>query len=406
MSNPVSQFLFRGHPHVDVFFVISGYALSFRMLSYMHSRQSDRLLNSLVSSIFRRYLRLFVPSAFATLVAMLLVYSRIAIKQGDPNVLQSSFGENLLFWMRDTFRASNPFTHVVGWWSPNVFCTAYLMQLWTIPIEFRGSMVLFLFCAATCKMSPMKRMVTTWLCITACLLWEHHYASLFLVGMWIADVRMFRASTQPAPLSISEPPASISLPHEPIAETESAISCPFDDDESKDSMFSASHIVPHLPYIILFLLGINALAAPLTITTKSPLPYNFMAYLLPRDYSAGATIHWPLSIGATLIVYALDNSSLLREPLMTPTAQFLGELSFGIYAMHQTVRWVVWEPVLVPWLTNFWAAGRPDVWVGFWKLLPGYLIMSCLVLWAAEGFRRVDTVIVRLGRKLQDYCFE
>jgi hypothetical protein len=43
---------------VDVFFVISGYVLSFRILKLMRNRQTGRLLDSMASAVFRRYIRL------------------------------------------------------------------------------------------------------------------------------------------------------------------------------------------------------------------------------------------------------------------------------------------------------------------------------------------------------------
>lgn len=194
MQWPCFKILFRGHAQVDIFFIISGYALSYRMLGYMYAKEPQKILNSLASSTFRRYLRLFAPTAAASFITMIALSLRLATKGEGGEVLKESFIENLTFWVLDTIRASNPFAHVTGWWYGDAVGTKYLPQMWTIAVEFRGSMILFLFCATTCRMSPRKRMSVTWICIIASSWWQAQYAGLFLAGMWIADLKMWNES--------------------------------------------------------------------------------------------------------------------------------------------------------------------------------------------------------------------
>lgn len=124
---------------------------------------------------------------------------------------------------------------------------------------------------------------------------------------------------------------------------------------------------------------------------------------MPPNYNQGAQIHYPLAIGAIILVYSLDNSPLLlQKPFLLPISQFVGELSFGIYAMHNTVRWIVWERFLVKWQEAYWGPQAH----GFWHLLPGYLVMTVFVVWAAEMFRRVDMRVVAWGKVLQNMCFD
>ena len=376
---PVVRIWFAGHGMVDVFFIISGYALSYRMLTFIHTKQQTKVMDSLASSIFRRYLRLFLPTAGATFVAMIAISTGLAVKGEDPQVLQPTYLGNLQFWLADTVRASSPFEHVVGWWYGGVFGTKYLPQLWTIPVEFRGSMILFMFLAGTCKMTARTRMYLTWGCIVAFFWWEAQYAGEFLVGMWIADRRISRSSVPPLLTSYT-----------------------LSDDGILTEKHRPSALRQQLPYIILFFCSLTLLTSPLLIDPNTVFPFNLVAMLMPPNYNQGAQIHYPLAMGAIMLVYALDNSSLLQKPLLLPISQSVGELSFGIYAMHNTVRWIVWERLFVKWQEAYWG---PEA-HGFWNLLPGYLVMTVLVLWAAELFRRVDMRVVTWGKVLQDICFE
>lgn len=399
MQWPCFKILFRGHAQVDIFFVISGYALSHRMLGHMYSKEPEKVLNSLSSSTFRRYLRLFAPTAAASFITMIALTLRLATKGEGGEVLKESFAENLTFLILDTIQASNPFAHVAGWWYGDAVGTKYLPQMWTIAIEFRGSMILFLFCAATCRVYPRKRMFIAWICIIASSWWQAQYAGLFLAGMWIADLKMWnerkqKESSLPSVFSRFQRP--ILLPNDALSEKQvlqsNVILTPK----------STSSILKQMPYFALATFSLKLLTAPLVINNGHPFPFGFLARLMPPKIDDGAHVHWPLAVGAVLLIYSVDNSPILQKPFRLPVSQFIGELSFGIYAMHNTVRWIVWENLFVKWQLAYWGLKA----VGFWNLLPGYLVMSVLVIWAAEWFRRIDVRILMWIRALQEYCFE
>lgn len=408
MRFPFAKIWFRGHGMVDVFFVISGYALSYSMLKSIHSKQHAKVLHSLASATLRRYLRLFAPTAMASFVAMIVIGTGLARKGEPPEVVQSTILENLRFWVIDTTRSSSPFQHVVGWWYGGCFGTKYLPQMWTIPVEFRGSVVLFMFLAATCKMKTVVRLWTTWVCILAFFWWEATYAGEFLMGMWIADLKLHRAKQSQnqasSPLLLISP--STSLTSDEALDEEKGL---LDENLSRlDTSWAAILVkaLQQVPIFVIFILSLficssTPLIAPIFLDTKSRFPFNVIAWFMPPNYDQGAQIHFPLAIGAFMLVYALDNSTLLQRPLQLPISQFMGELSFGIYAMHNTIRWIVWEDHFVKWQEEYFGNEH-----GFWQLLPGYLLMTTLVFWSAELFRRADVKIVAWTKVLQGMCFE
>ncbi len=61
---------------VALFFVISGYALGYRLLILTRQGDTERLLNALASSTFRRYFRLYLSSVVACMIALGLVRLR------------------------------------------------------------------------------------------------------------------------------------------------------------------------------------------------------------------------------------------------------------------------------------------------------------------------------------------
>ncbi|GIZ49351.1 hypothetical protein CKM354_001238100 [Cercospora kikuchii] len=418
--------LYQGHGMIDVFFIISGFALSYSMLGYMHSNQSDKVLDSLASSVVRRYVRLYLPSIFATFIAMVCFSTGIAYKSEPPEVLQPTHLGNFRNWIWDTMKMMDPFAHVSTSWVSGILGGNYLPQMWTIPIEFRGSMFLFLFCAAVCKMNARKRGIVTLATSAACFWYQTAYAGLFLFGMWLADRRLGRAHKEqaestvlPSSMHDERNPAVSGRPDYDLPEIDvgshTAVDqstwpgwAQFSQKQGEKSPTSplTSTLLRQLPYFILAYVGIVFLCAPAGpeyINTESPFPYNVAASLMPPTYkdSEGDIIEWPLSIGAMCLCYALEHSSLLRAPLLTPFSQFIGELSFGMYAMHNTVRWIVWERYFVPWQQQLFGTKDEEI----WYVLPGYLVMTFLVIWAGEGFRRVDVKCVDLARRMKDHLF-
>jgi peptidoglycan/LPS O-acetylase OafA/YrhL len=123
---------------VDVFFVISGYVLSVKLLKLIRAQDADRLLQHFTSSIFRRYMRLFLLSILISFISMLLV------KQFWRNEWTSitrfdTFSEQFLDWLLETFRFANPFACITGFWTADssMFENKYDTPLWTIPVEVR-----------------------------------------------------------------------------------------------------------------------------------------------------------------------------------------------------------------------------------------------------------------------------
>ncbi|PPJ52191.1 hypothetical protein CBER1_10369 [Cercospora berteroae] len=355
---------------------------------------------------------------------MVCFSSGIAKRTEAPGVVEATYLGNPWHWICETMRLIDPFPHVTTHWRIEAQGGHYQPQLWTIPVEFKGSMFLFLFCAAVCKMNARKWGYVTLATSVACFWYQTAYAGLFLFGMWLADRQLGRANHEQVKLTTlttCAPDADDSavfgkLEHDLSEVEEAGVQVVTGESKWSDwthflrnggrspsTLPTKFKFLRQLPYMILAYLGIIFLAAPDIITTDMRFPYNIGAMLMPPTYkdSWAAKNDWPQAIGALFLSHAMEHSSLLRRPLETPFSQFVGELSFGIYAMHNTVRWIVWEQYFEPWTVRTFGETRRDIWL----ILPGYFAMTLLVIWAAEGFRRVDMRCVDLARRMKDHLF-
>ena len=368
--------LFRGGPDmVAVFFIISGYVLSYRLLKWMHNKETTRLLDALASSTFRRWLRLHGSTGVATLVAMVL--TRLGWFEPHATNRKDTLHEQFWDWFTDLLYASDPFTHVNGWIRGGAFTTRYLWQMWTIPVEHRGSIVLFVFCAAACKLSVRSRWIFLWVVVCLSYYWRAVYVAEFLMGMFVADLSLCR---HPERL------AKLQLP--PLGNME------------KSPAGRWHTLTVKIGCVTKLLLGIFLLSQPDDPDTNPdvPFPWTYLLWLAPSWYGEALYTFWT-SIGALMLILALDNYPTLQIPFNWSFSQYLGQLSFGIYCMHVIVLESLFKPILNPWREEHLGQG-------YLACFAVEATATMCVLWMADYFTRADELVVRFGRRLEARTFQ
>jgi peptidoglycan/LPS O-acetylase OafA/YrhL len=377
VQQPFLRIMRSGPGMVDLFFVISGYVLSYRLLISMRNRDTGRMLDSLASSTFRRYLRLYGSAAVATFISMLLLRLNWidAVDSGWYHFdRRDTFWEQLCDWVQDLGTFSNPFVPLEGYWYEGVFSARYLYPMWTIPIEFRGSMVLFAFCTAVCKFSTSHRMLLCWVTIALCYYWQVIYVASFLHGMFIADMSLGRHPQRLKP--------DIKLPQHSIDTT---------------AVSKKQSTAARIGYVGMVIAAILFLGGPANEDIDGPFPWEYLNSAFPKWGTYLQAHLWP-SIGAFMLVFALESYPELQKPFTSKFSQYLGDLSFGIYATHQLVMWTFYKHVLDPLREQYLGEST-------WARTPGMFVYWIAVLWAAECFMRIDGRVVRLGRYLQRILF-
>ena len=171
---PIIRVLFEGHAAVSTFFVISGYAISYRALSKIHTGDTLGVLETLSSSTFRRCMRLYLPCAVNTFICMLLRYwdffTPDPLRWNTVPPQLPTFPAQFWDWWANQKIFMYPFLNVEG----GVYSPPYNGHLWTIPLEIRGSFVVYGTVLAVAKLSSGWRMA-----FLVC--WD---AYLFYMGKW------------------------------------------------------------------------------------------------------------------------------------------------------------------------------------------------------------------------------
>jgi peptidoglycan/LPS O-acetylase OafA/YrhL len=111
---------------VSVFFVISGYVLSFRQVKMIRTEAWDKLLETQFSSILRRGFRLFVPCMVGITTMQIWYY---AGWRSEPEEWAAKFSGGFI---------ADVWQHFIILLEPFNFQEqrVYLHQLWTIPVSW------------------------------------------------------------------------------------------------------------------------------------------------------------------------------------------------------------------------------------------------------------------------------
>jgi peptidoglycan/LPS O-acetylase OafA/YrhL len=211
---PIIHMVISGHVMVTIFFVISGYVLSHKPLKLLHSNSWERAFHTLASSTFRRGFRLYLPSIaglFCVLVAVrlgLFHYSTMVREEGSTirgineqhPPIYHSLGRQIFDWYLTVVHLMDP-------WNWNLFYNSYNPHLWTIPVEFRCSILLFLTLLTTSKLRPRSRLCSVFALILFCVRWGRWDVVLFLSGLMLAVV-IAKSTTV-----LADPPLPTDVPY-------------------------------------------------------------------------------------------------------------------------------------------------------------------------------------------------
>ncbi|MEC0305431.1 acyltransferase [Paenibacillus lautus] len=164
--------LFNGNFSVCLFFVLSGYVLSYRFF-----QTGDRFI--IYSSAIRRYFRLAVPA----LVSVFLAYLIIVLDLGAYDKIRGM----TLSSMPDPFMADGNLLIMLKESLVHTFFTygsQYNPVLWTMTYELFGSFLIFVF-LVTCGRHGIRYAVYA---VLICVFIDSYYLG-FILGMLLSDVK-------------------------------------------------------------------------------------------------------------------------------------------------------------------------------------------------------------------------
>lgn len=269
---------------VCLFFVLSGYALSYK---YFETKSREYLR----SSAIRRYFRLEIPILFSVLVSYILLRCDLYFNVYAANTFTKS-----TFWLNHLWYI-NP-----GIWTAlkegllsSLFLGGtlpYNSVLWTMVIEFNGSMLVF---SALALFGAFPKRFLVYILLIIIL--HKDYLPAFIIGLALCDY--YHSSKQKR--------------------------------------------IPKFVNFLLFLLAIYISSYRKIEITSIWTPLNFI------DNMDSSYLY---ILGASLFLFVTLNSYWLKRFFSTSALQFLGKISFSLYLIHLLLLGSL-ACFLFSWLMNF-----------------------------------------------------
>jgi peptidoglycan/LPS O-acetylase OafA/YrhL len=408
---PFIRLWWHGKGAVYLFFVISGYVLSYKPLKQIRQQDYEGFNKTMSSSIVRRGFRLYLPCLVASFIIMILtslgVYDtpKKIVEQYSPFLFIKEWPpENTdwsqmwaVYWsnVKFIFCATFPFninTDEYGY-------AKYDDHQWSIPVEFRGSMALFTVLVGISRMRTAVRLC----CELAVFYYLYDtgrvHVSLFFGGLLTAELDLLRhAYSSRPPSPISHPSASGPLSHD-LQSTINTIPR-----HIHSLIHNTSPETTTTIWLLLFFLGYFMVSSVREIQSAGNwLPQKLDGQVADPDV-------FLLTYGSILAVWAVANSSALGVVFNHPVVQYLGRLSYALYLVHgTTIRSIgyIWLPVSLRIATGTFPPAELDKewWDGVSNAeatvahLLGLAVVGTATLWYADVFmRQVDVPVVRFAR--------
>ncbi|KAH0254986.1 hypothetical protein KCU91_g17711, partial [Aureobasidium melanogenum] len=304
---PLIRFFYNGHFMVAIFFVLSGYALSYKPVKQIRKQETQPLLEGLASSVFRRWMRLFLPCFVATLMIVALLrlgaydwtrgiaydQARLTFHRERHAERYETLGKQIWAWTTVFFAFANPFTARDMPMDPH---------LWTISIEYGASIVLYATQLGLCRLRTRFRLMSL-----VCLVFMAHQADrwpniLFFSGFILAELDHRRRA-----LAFSNTSTH-----------------PF-------SSSPRSGLVWSVTYSVIFICGLYLGGQPELAVDKAP-GWMTLFSLIPK-HIRDKHRYW-VNWGAILLIWSTSNSSLLQKIFTNRVSHYLGRISFSLYVLH------------------------------------------------------------------------
>ncbi|KAF4984107.1 hypothetical protein FZEAL_646 [Fusarium zealandicum] len=292
----IRHFFSGGHYAVSTFFVISGYVLSLKPLTLIQSGEHLQLSDNIASALFRRWFRLFLPIILSMIVYITVWHTLGIWVRGSTR--QGSWLDELYAFYLEFKNFSFVYREGGEPW------LTYNFHLWSIPVEFKGSIIVYTSLLAFSRCSRTARL---W-CETGMVVYLLHIAdgahyAMFAAGMLLCDLDLLAKK--------GELPRLLAR-LDPVKE----------------------FIYYHLLIFSLFLGGVPSENREVEQLAKNR-GWYYLSCLKPQavfDYK-WFYLFW----AAVLLVSAIPRISWLKRFFETRFCQHLGRISFSLYLVHGPV---------------------------------------------------------------------
>lgn len=292
-----------GGAAVSVFFALSGYVLTHKSLYWIRTGSRANVPSSVFSSMFRRGFRLYLPPILLTFCEML------ATRFGFPPPLnftfraEETFGAQFMDWIWETNRFVNPLHNFGSAVKGFVVHPKYDPVIWTIPLEFYGSFVVYFLLLLLMRVPKNHvRMGLVAAFSALCMLLGSWNFSCFAAGMLMADFNLSQEEDNSSTASLK------SLKYEKIWV----------------ALFAVAFYIAGLPTLGNADAKVNPMPGFETLRTLTPMSLNM------DDHGR---FWWSIS-GVTML-FCISQGSRLKQMFETNFCQYLAKISFSLYLIHE-----------------------------------------------------------------------
>lgn len=380
---PIVRLIYNGDAAVAMFFLISGFALSWRPLKAARAHNWAAFARALLSSSLRRFVRLFAPVAVSTLLICLAVQARLYEPTrgiATDGVRLTAFREphpepkpNILVMLADWAHTNWRFYQLFHW--DRDFVSVYDIHLWTIPVELRASMALFATLLATAAMRPAARQATLAALVPLAAASDCWPMMLFFAGAAEADAALARGEGDVG-ANGSIPGLDAALP---------AL------DKLPGAAYPARRPRASLARWLLWPPVLFLMSQP--FHSDETRFWRTLSRYIPASFSEPRRFY--STLGCIAAFCLINRSARLRAALRHPVCQYLCRISYGMYLVHAFVLHTVgYAAFAAAWRVTGIEGGAREA--GF---VLGAAATLPVVVWASDVFwRGVDEPCVRLAR--------
>ncbi|CAG8952579.1 hypothetical protein HYFRA_00009685 [Hymenoscyphus fraxineus] len=296
----IRLFFSGGHFAVAIFFVISGYVLSAKPIKLMYAGEHEKLGQNLSSALFRRWIRLHIP-VMGTTFAYMTSWHLFGIWTVTP-AHERTFRDELWKWYCEMKNFTFVFRTGGESW------LTYNFHAWSIPVEFRGSIIVY---TALLAFSRCTRNARLW-CQAGLMFYfmyivDGWFGTMFVSGMFLCELD-FLATQNNLPNWISN---------------------------LSKYRVKGSYV---LFFCAVYLGGCPSHGSDIQIIRDSP-GWYWLSWFHPQ---ANMDPKWLfLWTGAFMMMVAIPNLKWLKGFFETRFCQYLGHISFALYLTHGPVLWLL-----------------------------------------------------------------
>ncbi|KAH6983531.1 acyltransferase family-domain-containing protein [Ilyonectria sp. MPI-CAGE-AT-0026] len=373
---PFVRLWYCGPPAVSIFFVISGYALSYKPLKLMRSHKTQDFSINMSSMVFRRGIRLFLPTAISTFIFFCMIrlgafeltrelvsnkaYFRHVVLH-VPNRPDSVIA-HFMQWVRHIIRGFKLFDFI-----DRSALTEFDLFLWTIPIEYRCSIYLSAMLVGTARLQTKYRLITLAFAIYVVYRSVRWDFLMFLCGMGLAEWDQIRG-------------AHTTSPTLPVDEKHAG---------------SARQRLKPIFWNLISILALYFLSQPDVGGEETP-GWIFLTSIIPEWWDKPYR-YWQ-GLGSVLFILSVSYSAFWLRVFNSGPIQYLGKISYSFYIVHgPTTRLIGYHIEGLAWSIT----GVEGHWYTVGFALGACFSLPCVVFIADIFWRAVDIPAVKFARWLE-----